>query len=111
MSGLASTIRDAARSIRTTPVLSGTIVVLLALGIGATTAVFSVLDRLLFETLPVEAQDKVVQLTSTALPPFGGSMGQGLELPYPAFEALSDAGSEVSISGAAQVPVHVLVAA
>jgi len=107
MSGLASTIRDAARSIRTTPVLSGTIVVLLALGIGATTAVFSLLDRLLFETLPVEAQDKVVQLTSTALPPFGGSMGQGLELPYPAFEALSDAGSEVSISGAAQVPVHV----
>ena len=57
-------VRYALRGFRRNPVFVITAVLTLALGIGATTAVFSVVDRILFRSLPY-AQDE--QLVSVGL--------------------------------------------
>ena len=46
-------LRDAVRSLRSTPVVSLMAILSLALGIGANTAIFSILDSLFLRTLPV----------------------------------------------------------
>ena len=47
-------LRNAFRSLIATPVVSAVAVLSLALGIGANTAIFSILDSLILRTLPVE---------------------------------------------------------
>lgn len=55
-------IRYAIRSFRRNPVFTITIVATLMLGIGATTAVFSVVDRILFRPLPYAHADRLVSV-------------------------------------------------
>jgi predicted permease len=52
--------RYALRGFRRNPVFAITVIVTLALGIGATTAVFSVVDRILFRSLPYAHDDRLV---------------------------------------------------
>jgi putative ABC transport system permease protein len=52
----------ALRTLRHTPLLTLTAVLSLALGIGANTAMFSMLDRLLLRLLPVKAPHELVFL-------------------------------------------------
>jgi putative ABC transport system permease protein len=47
-------IKDAFRSLAATPVVTAVAVLSLALGVGANTAIFSILDSLMLRTLPVE---------------------------------------------------------
>ncbi len=54
--------RYALRGFRRNPVFSISVVATLALGIGATTAVFSVVDRVLFRPLPYQDPDRIVSL-------------------------------------------------
>jgi putative ABC transport system permease protein len=66
---LESAIRDvryALRGFRRNPVFAVTAVLTLALGIGATTAVFSVVDRILFRPLPFAHDDQLVSVGLTA---------------------------------------------
>src|SRR5258707_3245638 len=53
-------VRYALRGFRRNPVFTITVVVTLMLGIGATTAVFSVVDRILFRALPYANADRLV---------------------------------------------------
>lgn len=53
-------VRYAVRGFARNPIFTGTVVVTLALGIGATTAVFSVVDRILFRSLPYAHADRLV---------------------------------------------------
>jgi putative ABC transport system permease protein len=55
-------VRYALRGFRRTPVFTITVVAMLTLGIGATTAVFSVVDRILFRSLPYAHDDRIVSV-------------------------------------------------
>lgn len=59
MGRIADDLRAAVRSLRRAPAFTAFAVLTLALGIGATTAVFSVLDRVLLRPLPYPAADRL----------------------------------------------------
>ncbi len=69
MSGLWQDLRYALRQLRGSPGITATVVITLALAIGANTAIFSILDPLLIRKLPVQNPDELVWVTST------GSLG------------------------------------
>jgi putative ABC transport system permease protein len=66
MEALAQDMRYATRGFRRSPVFTLTIVVTLTLGIGATAAVFSVVDRILFRALPYAHGDRLVSVGLSA---------------------------------------------
>jgi putative ABC transport system permease protein len=57
-------VRYAWRTMRRTPIVTLVVVLLLALGIGATTAVFTVINALVLRQLPVRSPDQLVELLS-----------------------------------------------
>jgi predicted permease len=57
---VAQDVRYALRGFRRNPAFTITVIATLALGIGATTAVFSVVDRILFRSLPYAHDDRIV---------------------------------------------------
>jgi len=57
-------IRDAFRALRTAPLVSAVAILSLALGIGANTAIFSILDSLLLKPLPVLEPERLLTLGS-----------------------------------------------
>ncbi|MGA8669391.1 MAG: ABC transporter permease [Terracidiphilus sp.] len=59
-------VRYALRGFGRNPIFAITVIVTLALGIGATTAVFSVVDRILFRSLPYAHADRLVSVGLTA---------------------------------------------
>ncbi len=56
-------LRDAIRHWARTPVITAVVVLSLALGIGANTAIFSLIDSLLIKSLPVREPDRLVRVT------------------------------------------------
>jgi predicted permease len=62
LESLLQDIRYAIRSFWRNPTFSLTVVLTLALGIGSTTAVFSVVDRILFRSLPYGDSDRLVSV-------------------------------------------------
>jgi predicted permease len=66
-------IRLAWRSLWATPGVTATALVLLALGIGASTAVYSVVDGVLLRALPFERRDRLMAIRETDLA--SGQMG------------------------------------
>ena len=55
-------LRDAFRALKATPVVTLVAILSLALGIGANTAIFSILDSLMLRTLPVKEPQRLVLL-------------------------------------------------
>lgn len=58
-------LRQALRSLRKSPVFAATVVLTLALGIGASTAIFSVFNAVVLEPLPFPDAGRLVQLVNT----------------------------------------------
>ena len=71
------------RMLRRSPVFTSVAILSLALGIGACTAIFSLMDRVMFRMLPVHEPDRLVQITRFH-PPYGP-----INMSYPSSEALS----------------------
>ena len=57
-------IREAIRALRSSPVTSAVAILSLALGIGATTAIFSIFNSLLLKPLPVRDPATLIALAS-----------------------------------------------
>src|SRR6516165_7201042 len=55
-------LRDAWRAIRATPIVSAVAILSLALGIGANTAIFSIVNALMLRSLPVSEPQRLVQV-------------------------------------------------
>jgi len=56
-------LRDGIRALRATPVVAAVAILSLALGIGANTAIFSLVNALMLRSLPVQAPERLVQMT------------------------------------------------
>src|SRR5688500_172335 len=65
-----SDFSDALRALRATPAVTAVAVLQLALGSGANTAIFSIVDSLLLRSLPVEAPETLVLLSRDPGAPF-----------------------------------------
>ena len=83
MSDLLADLRQALRGLRRSPGFTFAAVVTLAVGIGANTAIFALLDRLLLRPLPVEAPERLVQVVTDR-----GENGINYNLSLPAVDAL-----------------------
>ncbi|HSK18274.1 MAG TPA: ABC transporter permease [Longimicrobiales bacterium] len=70
LDGIAQDIRFAVRTLRRSPAYTAAAVVVLALGIGAGTAIFSALNAFFFRPLPFAEEDRLVMLYETN-PEFG----------------------------------------
>jgi hypothetical protein len=96
MNTLLQNLRFAPRQLRKSPGFTFTIVLMLALGIGANTAVFSVMNATLMQLLPVSRPEGLsyMHLTNGQHPPPGAAQSGDWETSFsePVFEALRQRG-------------------
>src|SRR5262249_10502497 len=101
MTMFASLIKDVAytvRSLRRTPLFTATAVLSLALGIGANTAIFSLIDQVLLRALPVQDPERLVLVKSPGYRNglvWSDELG-GASFTYPMYKDLRDAGGPLS---------------
>ena len=83
-------LKFAFRQLLKNPGFTAVAVLTLALGIGANTAIFSVINTLLLRSLPVKNPEELVLVTSL------GRTGPGYTFSYPLYEKLRDGGRSLS---------------
>src|SRR6185295_1782033 len=88
MSRLLQDLLFAFRSYRRAPVFSTVAVLSLALGIGANTAIFTLIDQLILRLLPVQDPGRIVILAGRGRH-YGGNNGRNA-LAYPMYQDLRD---------------------
>ena len=81
-------LKHAFRSLLASPGFTVTVVVTLALGVGANTAVFSVMHAVLLRTLPVQDPNQLVYLWTTSPPHGTGTVNAHETFSYPVYDAL-----------------------
>jgi predicted permease len=106
-------VRYALRSLRRTPGFTVAAITTLALGIGANTTIFTLLDAVMFKPLPLPAARELVALYESApegVPDAAGGTGRFLRFSYPRFERLRQAlgshGSLAAMTRSSRFVVH-----
>ncbi len=94
MRDLWNDIRFAARTLRKSPVFTGVAVLSLALGIGANTAIFTLLDQILLRMLPVKEPQQLVALAMKGFH-YGSNWGMNA-ISYPMYKDFSENNSVFS---------------
>jgi putative ABC transport system permease protein len=89
MRHLLNDARLALRGWRRAPGFTAIAIASIALGIGANTAIFTLVDQVLLRTLPVQAPEQLVQVTLDGNH-YGNNWGDLSELSYPWYTALGD---------------------
>ena len=87
-------LRFALRGMRRAPLFAAVAVLSLALGIGANTAIFTLLDQIVLRDLPVRAPDELVMLYQEG-PHNGSNMGQRMHS-YPLYQDLQQRGEPLA---------------
>ena len=88
MSSLWNDFRFSIRGVRKSPGFAATAILTLALGMGANTAVFSVMNAVLLRSLPVADPQQVVYLRTSHTPRRTGTIGSHETFSYPVYDAL-----------------------
>ena len=108
MTHLLADLRLAARSLARAPLFTFVAVVSIALGIGANTAVFTLLDQVALRPLPIQRPDELVQIHARGEENYGGGSGNGTELSWPMFRDFQDkAAGFAGIVGRVSTSMHV----
>src|SRR6201746_1624853 len=96
MGNLLPDLRFALRTIRRAPLFAAVAILSLALGIGANTAIFSLMDQIMLRLLPVKDPDQLVMLFQRGAHN-GSNMGDRMHSypMYKDFQAKAEAFSEV----------------
>jgi putative ABC transport system permease protein len=92
-------LRVALRSLRASPSFSAVALTVFTLGIGASTAIFSVVDAVVLRPLPFHASDRLVSVSET----MGDSRGQHRPFPPPAASFFAWQGTQDVFSALAAV--------
>ncbi|MCZ6836879.1 MAG: ABC transporter permease, partial [Planctomycetota bacterium] len=85
MTNLLADLKFAIRGLRKSPGFVIVAMATLALGIGLNSAIFSIVNLVMFRPLPFENEDRIVYVQRTSL-----DNGDGLGIPYPTFEFLRE---------------------
>lgn len=83
-------LRDAFRALRATPVVTAVAVLSLALGMGATTAMFSIVDALVLRPLPVRDAHRLTLLSSTVKSATSDETWANVSWTNPIWESIRD---------------------
>lgn len=95
--GIRQDIRDAVRSLRKSPAFTAVAALTLALAIGGTTAIFSLLDATMLRSLPVRQPEQLVVVRAGGLYPV-----------YQAFRSRTDVFDQLcAMGGASELAVHI----
>src|SRR5438093_2192760 len=89
-----SDLRYATRGLRRSPLFAGVAILSLALGIGANTAIFTLIDQILLRKLPVAAPDQLVMIYQRANN-MGSNMGSRMNS-YPLYQDLQQKAEPLS---------------
>jgi hypothetical protein len=90
LDNFARDLRYGLRSLLQSPGFALTAILTLALGVGANTAVFSVMNAVLLRSLPVNDPTRLVYLRTSNAPRGTGTIDSNQTFSYPVYEALRD---------------------
>ena len=99
---LRADLRSGLRWLRRSPIAAGAAVISIAVGVGAATAVFSLIDAVLVTRLPVREPGSLVVVARV-----DNQNGLGWSFTYPAYVRLRDSGALAETVAAADLPIAV----